>query len=72
MAQAKKSPPKQKSELHARNLHRGRYDFPQLIESCPELSPFVSLNKYDDLSVDFSNPEAVKLLNKAQIGRAHV
>ena len=65
MAQAKKSLPTQKLELHARNLHRGRYDFPQLIESCPELSPFVSRNKYDDLSVDFSNPDAVKMLNKA-------
>lgn len=65
MAQAKKSFPKQKSELHVRNLHRHRYDFPKLTERCPELSPFVSLNKYNDLSVDFSNPEAVKALNKA-------
>lgn len=65
MAQAKKSLPKQKSELHVRNLHRSRYDFPQLIASCPELSPFVSRNQYDDLSVDFSDPDAVKMLNKA-------
>lgn len=65
MAQPKKSFPNEKSELHARNLHRSRYDFPQLIESCSELAPFVSLNKYDDLSVDFSDPEAVKILNKA-------
>lgn len=65
MAQPKKSFPNEKSELHARNLHRSRYDFPQLIESCPELAPFVSLNKYDDLSVNFSDPEAVKMLNKA-------
>lgn len=65
MAQAKKSFPKQKSELHVRNLHRSRYDFPQLIKTCPELAPFVSLNKYGDLSVDFTNPEAVKMLNKS-------
>lgn len=65
MAQVKKSFPKQKAELHARNLHRNRYDFPQLIEHCPELSSFVSPNKYGDLSIDFSNPEAVKILNKA-------
>ena len=65
MAQAKKSFPQQKSELHARNLHRSRYDFPQLIKSCPELAPFVSPNKYNDLSVDFSDPHAVKMLNKA-------
>lgn len=65
MAQPKKSFPKQKSELHTRNLHRSRYDFPQLIKSCSELEPFVSLNKYNDLSVDFSDPDAVKILNKA-------
>lgn len=65
MAQPKKAFPKQKSELHPRNLHRSRYDFPQLMKSCAELTPFVSINKYDDLSVDFSNPEAVKMLNKA-------
>lgn len=65
MAQPKKSFPKQKSELHPRNLHRSRYDFPQLIKSCSELAPFVSLNQYNDLSIDFSDPEAVKMLNKA-------
>lgn len=65
MAQAKKLFPKQKTELHVRNLHRSRYDFPQLIEQCSELSDFVAPNKYGDLSIDFSNPEAVKILNKA-------
>lgn len=65
MAQSKNSFPNEKSELHRRNLHRGRYDFPQLIQSCPALAAFVSRNKYDDLSVDFSDPKAVKLLNKA-------
>ncbi|HSF89176.1 MAG TPA: 23S rRNA (adenine(1618)-N(6))-methyltransferase RlmF, partial [Saprospiraceae bacterium] len=47
------------------NRHRERYDFKQLIAVCPELAPFVTLNKYDDESVDFFNPEAVKMLNKA-------
>ena len=65
MAQAKKSFPQQKSQLHARNLHRSRYDFPQLIQSCPELTPFVSPNPYGDLSINFSDPIAVKMLNKA-------
>ena len=65
MAQAKKSFPQQKSQLHARNLHRSRYDFPQLIQSCPELAPFVSPNPYGDLSINFSDPIAVKMLNKA-------
>ena len=65
MAQAKKSFPQQKSQLHARNLHRSRYDFPELVKRCPELAAFVRPNPYGDLSIDFSDPQAVKMLNKA-------
>lgn len=56
---------KQTKELHPRNLHNERYDFKTLIESTPALKEFVFLNKYDDLSVDFANPQAVRILNKA-------
>lgn len=55
----------EKNILHPRNKHRSRYDFPELIKSCPALKPFVTLNPYGDLSVDFANPLAVKTLNKA-------
>jgi len=55
----------EKQELHPRNLHRSRYDFPKLIESCPQLEQFVFINPYGDQSVDFSNPAAVKTLNLA-------
>ena len=65
MLQKKREHPKEKSKLHPRNKHRERYDFKQLIESCPELAPFVKLNIYNDESIDFSNPDAVKMLNKA-------
>lgn len=65
MLQKKKEHPKEKYRLHPRNNHRERYDFKQLIESCPELAQFVKLNIYDDESIDFSNPEAVKMLNRA-------
>jgi len=51
--------------LHPRNLHNAPYDFKELIKEKPELAPFVSLNKFDNLSIDFSNPQAVLLLNKA-------
>lgn len=61
----KKTYPKEKSRLHPRNKHRERYDFKVLIESCPELAPFVQLNRYNDESIDFFDPEAVKTLNKA-------
>lgn len=54
-----------KDQLHPRNRHRGRYDFPQLISILPELAPFVADNPYGDASIDFANPQAVKALNKA-------
>jgi len=65
MLPKKKDHPKEKSKLHPRNKHRERYDFKQLIKSCAELAPFVKLNIYNDESIDFANPEAVKMLNKA-------
>ena len=65
MIQNKREHPKEKSRLHPRNKHRERYDFKQLIESCPDLAKYVTLNIYQDESVDFFNPEAVKMLNKA-------
>ncbi len=55
----------EKKDLHPRNKHRFPYDFQQLIKSSPELAVFVSLNKYNDESIDYANPEAVKALNKA-------
>jgi 23S rRNA (adenine1618-N6)-methyltransferase len=61
----KKIFPQEKSGLHPRNRHRSRYDFPALIASSPELGPFVSENKWGDLSVDFADPQAVKALNRA-------
>lgn len=65
MLHKKKEHPKEKTSLHTRNKHRGRYDFKLLTASCPELAKFVRLNDYDDESIDFFNPEAVKMLNKA-------
>lgn len=54
-----------KTELHPRNRHRGLYDFKQLIKSCPDLAKFVATNNYGNESIDFTNPIAVKALNKA-------
>jgi 23S rRNA (adenine1618-N6)-methyltransferase len=65
MLEKKKEHPKEKTRLHPRNKHRERYDFKLLIESCPELALYVKMNIYDDESIDFANPEAVKMLNKA-------
>ncbi len=51
--------------LHPRNLHKGDYDFPVLSKSCPELSSFLQKGKNGQQTIDFSQPEAVKALNKA-------
>jgi 23S rRNA (adenine1618-N6)-methyltransferase len=55
----------EKTGLHPRNKHRSLYDFPQLINCLPELEKFVSVNKYNNKSIDFADPLAVKTLNKA-------
>lgn len=54
-----------KKELHPRNAHSNRYDFASLTEACPELKQAVFVNAYGDESIDFADPKAVKLLNKA-------
>ena len=61
----KKTYPDEKPGLHPRNRHRKRYDFEDLVSAFPELTPFVRLNDYQDQSIDFSNPAAVMMLNRA-------
>ena len=51
--------------LHARNRNRERYALDALVRTNPELGPFVRPTKYGEDSIDFSNPIAVRLLNKA-------
>ncbi|MBE8723570.1 23S rRNA (adenine(1618)-N(6))-methyltransferase RlmF [Flavobacterium hungaricum] len=55
----------EKNNLHPRNLHRNRYDFELLISNCPELKQYIGINKHQIETIDFSNPKAVKVLNKA-------
>lgn len=54
-----------KGALHPRNRHKGRYDFPALIAGCPELARFVILNPYGKQSIDFADPAAVRVFNRA-------
>ena len=56
---------KEKARLHSRNKNRERYDLSGLTTSNPELKNYIIVNKFGVESVDFSNPLAVKLLNKA-------
>lgn len=55
----------EKLVLHPKNKHRNRYDFTKLTETCPELGKYVKPTGFDDISIDFANPKAVKWLNKA-------
>lgn len=54
-----------KTNLHPRNPHNSSYDFAKLTAFEPELEAFTLLTPRQDISIDFSNPVAVKLLNKA-------
>ncbi|WP_404366019.1 23S rRNA (adenine(1618)-N(6))-methyltransferase RlmF [Marinobacter sp.] len=58
-------PPGEAGSLHPRNLHRGRYDFDALMKTSPALATALRKNPHGDLSVDFADPESVKLLNQA-------
>ncbi|HVD99808.1 MAG TPA: 23S rRNA (adenine(1618)-N(6))-methyltransferase RlmF [Cytophagaceae bacterium] len=57
--------PTEKKELHPRNKHRNGYDFEALVHTLPELKNFVFTNKYQTQTIDFSDPLAVKALNKS-------
>lgn len=55
----------EKSRLHNRNRNKERYDLEALLASTPELANYVLPNNYGEDSIDFADPKAVKLLNKA-------
>lgn len=65
MSQKNKIDAVEKSGFHPRNKHRFRYNFTELIASCPTLAKFVSINQYNNQSINFADAEAVKTLNKA-------
>ena len=51
--------------LHPRNRHQGRYDLPALCAANPALKAFLVQTPAGETSVDFSNPSAVRELNRA-------
>ena len=55
----------QKPGLHPRNRHRSRYDMKALCQSCPPLQDFIVQTPAGEPSVNFADPLAVKMLNKA-------
>ncbi|WP_255486612.1 23S rRNA (adenine(1618)-N(6))-methyltransferase RlmF [Mucilaginibacter sp. SP1R1] len=65
MPESAPNQPEIKETMHPRNQHRLGYDFKALIKAIPQLRPFVAVNQYDNQTINFSNPDAVKMLNKA-------
>lgn len=51
--------------MHLRNTNQLDYDFQRLTDAVPELKTFVLMNQTGNQTIDFSNADAVKLLNKA-------
>jgi 23S rRNA (adenine1618-N6)-methyltransferase len=64
-----------RTTLHLRNRHQGRYDFAALTAAVPALSAFLLKTHGGEASIDFSDPAAVRALNRAllktQYGIAH-
>ncbi len=54
-----------KARLHSRNKNREPYDLNALKTSVPELKDHLILTDHGAASIDFADPKAVKLLNKA-------
>lgn len=57
--------PSPSTRLHPRNRHQGRYDFKALGKINPDLVGFMIPGKEGGTTLDFTNPKAVKALNRA-------
>ena len=54
-----------KNHFHPRNRFQSKYDFEVLCQFVPELKDLIVLNKIGGKTIDFSDGQSVKLLNKA-------
>lgn len=54
-----------KKNLHPRNKNREQYDFKKLLKQVPNLKKYIRANRNGEDTIQFSDPSAVKLLNKA-------
>jgi 23S rRNA (adenine1618-N6)-methyltransferase len=55
----------EKQNLHLRNRNRKPYDLAAMLVTNPALKSFIIPNKLGDQSINFSDPEGVKALNRA-------
>ena len=51
--------------FHPRNKHQGHYNLSALANANPALKPLIIPGKGGDRTLDFSNPQAVRELNRA-------
>ncbi|MFZ6773445.1 23S rRNA (adenine(1618)-N(6))-methyltransferase RlmF [Undibacterium sp. SXout7W] len=51
--------------LHPRNKHRARYDFARLLGAEPALQVHIQQTPVGETTINFSHPDAVRLLNRA-------
>jgi len=65
LAQPAQNQPEIKETMHQRNRHRMGYDFKALVKALPQLRSFVVINQYDTQTINFADPDAVKMLNRA-------
>lgn len=56
---------RENSTLHPRNQHLDHYNFKKLVIAKPELEPFVGTAPNGTKTIDFSKPQAVRILNAA-------
>ncbi|GLS86786.1 ribosomal RNA large subunit methyltransferase F [Cypionkella aquatica] len=54
-----------KPTLHSRNQHRDGYDFERLMAKSPELATVTTRNPRGEITIDFSDVAAVRMLNRA-------
>ncbi len=53
------------TKLHRRNRHIDGYDFATLVADTPALDQFTTRNPAGQTTIDFKNPQAVRMLNQA-------
>lgn len=54
-----------KKNFHPNNIHINGYNFDELLKANPALKAFVFENDYGNSTVDFSDPKAVKEINRS-------
>lgn len=60
-----------KAQLHPRNIHKHGYDFATLVEIEPKLKSHIIKTPKQELSINFSDPYAVYLLNFALLKQSY-